>query len=76
MKALVYLLGSRALDVARDSQASRRPIPELLPGPIATTEERASAWRRWSQSVDGSFGEPRPIRRPTPASRQPSRTPG
>jgi len=52
MKALAYLMGARALDLARDRSAADRPIPEILPGPIASTDETASAWRRWAQAGD------------------------
>ena len=61
MKALAYLLGARALDLAHDRDQAGRPIPEIPPGPIASTEETASAWRRWAQAGDqlmplASFG--------------------
>jgi hypothetical protein len=48
MRALAYLIGARALDVTRDSDAERgRPQPEPDLGPIATTADTAAAWRRW-----------------------------
>jgi hypothetical protein len=48
MRALAYLIGARALDVARDADGERgRPQPEADLGPIATTAETAAAWRRW-----------------------------
>ena len=51
MKALGYLLGSRALDAAFDatSSSAARPEPEL--GPIATTPETAAAWRDWAKGA-------------------------
>jgi hypothetical protein len=48
MKALIYLLGARALDLSREHDDVHRMTPEELPGPIATTPETAAAWRRWS----------------------------
>jgi hypothetical protein len=50
MRALVYLLSARALDVARDAGSARRPVPEVALGPLATTPETASAWRRWAET--------------------------
>ena len=52
MKALAYLMGARALDLARDRSSAGRPIPEIPPGPIASTDETASDWRRWTQAGD------------------------
>jgi hypothetical protein len=47
MKALGYLLGARAIDIAMRSDQRRRPSePPFLP--IASTPDRASAWRRWA----------------------------
>jgi hypothetical protein len=46
MHALAFLLGSRALDTARDANGSRPRRDETLP-PIASTPEKAAAWRRW-----------------------------
>lgn len=46
MHALGFLLASRALDLARSSNAGRPPREEPL-GPIASTPETAAAWRRW-----------------------------
>jgi hypothetical protein len=74
MRALAYLLGARALDIARDATPVR-PLPETPMGPIATTRETASAWRRW---VDGRDASPAVIdRQPVRArsSRQPKPTP-
>jgi len=48
MKALVYLLGARALDIAQERN-DVRPIAEEPPGPLATTTETAAAWRGWSR---------------------------
>lgn len=50
MKALVYLLGARALDLAQERN-DVRPIAEEPPGPLATTTETAAAWRGWSRQV-------------------------
>jgi hypothetical protein len=47
MKALVYLLGARALDVARERDDILTRTAEELPGPLATTGATAAAWRRW-----------------------------
>ena len=49
MKALAYLLGARALDIARDT-GPRSTVPEVPMGPLASTEETASAWRRWTEA--------------------------
>jgi hypothetical protein len=47
MRALGYLLGARAIDIAMQSDRRRPPSePSFLP--IASTPERASAWRRWA----------------------------
>ena len=57
MRALAYLLGGRALDVARDAEAGIRwPKPEVGLLPMATTAETAAAWRRWRENrpVEGS----------------------
>jgi hypothetical protein len=48
MKALVYLLGARALDIAQERN-DVQPIAEEPPGPLATTTETAAAWRGWSR---------------------------
>jgi len=50
MKALAYLLGARALDIARDAEPPQRRAPEVSLGPIASTPETASAWRRWAEA--------------------------
>ena len=49
MKALVYLLGARALDIATDHQPGPT-VPEPSLPPIATTPETAGAWRRWAEA--------------------------
>lgn len=51
MKALAYLLGSRAMDTAAARGAST-PTPTPPEGdllPFASTPEGAAAWRRWAQ---------------------------
>ena len=54
MKALAYLLGARALDVARDADSGIRwPKPDERLEPLATTEASAAAWRRW-RNADGA----------------------
>jgi hypothetical protein len=50
MKALVYLLGARALDIAQERDDGR-PQREQAPGPLATTDETAAAWRRWREQA-------------------------
>ena len=76
MRALAYLLGARALDIARDAGPETRPMPEVPLGPLATTPETASAWRRWSEAGGSAAAaaDPRPSglrpsveRTPTPA---------
>lgn len=49
MKALVYLLGAHALNVAHDRASRPAPTEPALP-PIATTPETAGAWRRWAEA--------------------------
>src|SRR5690242_1899299 len=59
MKALGYLLGARAIDTAMSSDRRRSPSePPFLP--IASTPDRASAWRRWAAEgrAAASSGEP------------------
>jgi len=67
MKALGYLLGARAIDIAMQSDQGRPPNePGFLP--IASTPDRASAWRRWAAEAraGGKSGEPvSPARRTT-----------
>ena len=59
MKALGYLLGARAIDVAMQSDRSH-PLSEPPFLPIAWTPERASARRRWAAEARaaGENGEP------------------
>src|ERR1700704_2881409 len=65
MRALAYLIGARALDVARDADGERGgPGPEPDPGPIATTAETAAAWRRWRDAGRDVGIPPRPIEAP------------
>ena len=54
MKALAYLLGARAMDVAGSAASVRRRLPEAPLGPLATTTETASAWRRWAQAGEAT----------------------
>ncbi len=55
MKALVYLLGARALDVAQDRDETRlRRTEDVLP-PLASTPATASAWRRWSENREATI---------------------
>lgn len=49
MHALAFLLGSRALDLARSSNPAKQRRDGVLP-PIASTPETAAAWRRWRQA--------------------------
>ena len=48
MRALAFLLGARAIDIA--AQRSRRPGRRVAPGlpPIAATADQARAWRQWA----------------------------
>jgi len=84
MKALAYLLGARALHLARDRGSATRPIPERESAPIALTEETAAAWRRWAQAGDpfvalASLDVGRPATATAtataPSTAQPARTP-
>jgi hypothetical protein len=62
MRALAYLIGARALDIARDAEPERGwPLPEGEPGPIATTAETAAAWRRWREAGRDAGTAPRPM---------------
>ena len=66
MKALVYLLGARALDIEQERDDARPRIAEQAPGPLATTDATAAAWRRWrEQGSDGPAWTER-SRRPLP----------
>ena len=49
MKALVYLLGARALDIEQERDDARSKIAEQASGPLATTDATAAAWRRWRE---------------------------
>jgi hypothetical protein len=61
MRALGYLLGARAIDQTnRQSPGRRNPErreePDFLP--IATTPERARAWRAWARAQAGPTAGP------------------
>ena len=78
MRALAYLLGARALDIARDAGSAQRSVPEAPLGPLATTPETASAWRRWSEaheSRDAVGSATRKRQRHAPAKAEPSGSP-
>lgn len=66
MKALVYLLGARALDVARERDDILPRTAEELPGPLATTDATAAAWRRWRDRDGATAPSPNASRRPLP----------
>ena len=76
MKALAFLMGSRALD-ASFAATDRRPIAEPDLPPLATTPETAGAWRRWAEAGrtpsaraargTASAGTPHPTPTPEPA---------
>jgi hypothetical protein len=60
MKALGYLLGARAIDIAMQSDQRRSPSePPFLP--IASTPDRASAWRRWAAEARAAGGNGEPV---------------
>ena len=69
MRALGYLLGARALDLAqRQSPRRRHREPDFAP--IASTPALARAWRAWAEAGRLNAGAGgRPIRdaRPVPA---------
>jgi hypothetical protein len=77
MKALAYLLGARALDLARDRDSRHRPITDVSPGPIASTPETAAAWRRWAQAGDAlsAMAATRAASRESPAPARSTRSP-
>ena len=78
MRALAYLLGARALDIARDAGSTQRPVQEVPLGPLATTPETASAWRRWSEARGSRQASEAPTsgrQRRAPASAEPSGSP-
>jgi len=58
MRALIYLLGARALNLSRDNDDLRPRIADESPGPIATTPETAASWRRWAQQAPASPAAP------------------
>jgi hypothetical protein len=69
MNALAYLLGARALDVARNAESTRRSVPESPLGPLATTQETAAAWHHWSlegKAADAAATAQRQVRSPAP----------
>ena len=74
MRALAYLLGARALDVARDT-GSRRTVPEVPMGPLATTDESASSWRHWATAHETPAAEAPQRLRQAPMPSQPKPTP-
>lgn len=49
MKALVYLLGAHALNVAHE-RALGPTVPDAALPPLATTPETAGAWGRWAEA--------------------------
>lgn len=78
MRALAYLLGARALDIARDSGPAQRPVPEVQLGPLASTPETASAWRRWAEARESGQASEAPTgarQRRAPAPTKPSGAP-
>ena len=78
MRALAYLLGARALDIARDAGSTQRPVQEVPLGPLATTPETASAWRRWSEARESHQAAEAPTggrQRLAPAPTKPSGSP-
>ena len=50
MRALIYLLGARAVDVAGDGEPRRSSTPEPALPPIASTPDQGAAWRRWAEA--------------------------
>ena len=77
MNALAYLRGARALDVARNAESPRRSVPESPLGPLATTQETAAAWHRWSlegNAADAAAPAQRQLHSPAPSA--PRRSPG
>ena len=76
MRALAYLIGARAFDVARDADGERgRRGPEPDLGPIATTAETAAAWRRWRDAGQDA-GAPARLVEGSPGRRLVPGTPG
>ena len=73
MKALGYLLGARAIDIAMRSDQRRRPSePPFLP--IASTPDRASAWRRWAAEARAAGGNGEPVSRARTTTTRPQAT--
>jgi len=72
MRALVYLLGARALDAAHDAGSLPRPVPEVPLGPLASTPETAAAWRRWADARETHEAR----RSSAPTGRRLQRSPG
>ena len=73
MKALVYLLGARALDLAQERDDTRWRAPEDSLRPLATTDASAARWRRWRDQVAPAepwSERPRPRLRPRLAYRR------
>ena len=73
MNVIAYLLGTRALAVADDAGHRRQSAPESLP-PIASTPERAAAWRQWAAgrtAVAPRSARPAPVPAGTAAVPQP-----
>ena len=63
MRALTYLLGARAIDVAEYAQRRTRPETDLAP--IASTPEQRGAWARWAaagrtEAARAARPQPRP----------------
>ena len=61
MRALAYLLGARAIDVAqRRPHRHHRPEPDLPA--LASTPDQARAWRRWAEAGRAErIGRTKPI---------------
>ena len=78
MRALAYLLGARALDITRDAGPAQQPVPDVPLGPLASTPETASAWRRWAQARENGQASKAPttgLQRRAPAPTKPSGAP-
>ncbi len=69
MKALTYLLGARALQIASEPWP-RRSVSEPALLAIASTPETAAAWRRWAEA--GRAPEAQTARPGPAAAREPS----
>ena len=57
MNALAYLLGARALDIARDSGTAKAAVSEEALAPLATTSDTSAAWRRWAAARETYVAE-------------------